>query len=704
MLDNFVRSQYKSEHAPPGWDPIDDWASAIVDSLKTDVHARPSDLTTGNAGKLHTDLLASVVNGHTPSVDDLAKYDPGERPLALKGRQVIPDGTGTVQRIANFGFRKILNPMVNILSRNQEFAVEYVQARRALQPMVDKGLMTDDEAMVRAESQATTHVMRFVHNLHDRTQWTATMRNWAPFYFAQEQAYRRMGRLLAEDPGAFRRYQMAIAGVGHLSATMQDGNGNNYIAFPGSGFIGKGTADIMGLHGVMVGGVTPAAFGGSLSSANVIFPLSQGFSPDLGPVAMVPLSQLSTHLPELGKRYPQFAAATNVAASALNYVEGQSSQSQPIWEQLIPNAFVSRIVEAQMGDDRAFNSSVMQAYQYLDYQQAEATEKWEKDGKKGPAPQIVPAQTAPASVRQEFVDKVRNYIRALYVARAITGMVSPVSSDVEVTNFGFPAKLNDEITKAGSVATGMSNFLLKYPNAVPWTVAQSYVPSNTDATQPSGYSLSSSEPAQQWIDANQPLLNKYGAAALWLMPQLKDAQYSPTVYNEQIAQGLRVKDTPQQFLNALYVAAGDDMYYDGLTVHEAALTAAGNNSSAVNNEYDTWDAWVTQLEKQAPIWAENFTSGVKQTNSQQAIQTLTTIFKAGEAPPGEQSELTEKLLHDYETTAAAYQEAGTKSNYYSAQAKVADNWIAYVDQVAVQYPQLKPIIQSVFTEALKVQT
>ena len=279
--------------------------------------------------------------------------------------------------------------------------------------------------MVRAESQATTHVMRFVHNLHDRTQWTATMRNWAPFFFAQEQAYRRMGRLLAEDPGAFRRYQLAIAGVGHLSANMQDGNGNSYIAFPGSGFIGKGVADMMGLHGVMVGGVTPAAFGGSLSSANVIFPLSQGFSPDLGPVAMVPLSQLSTLVPELGKRYPQFAPATNVAASALNYVEGQSSQSQPIWEQLIPNAFVSRMIEAQMGDDRSFNSSVMQAYQYLDYQQAQATTAWEKAGSKGQPPEIVPAQTASAAVKQDFVNKVRNYIRALYVARAVTGMVSP---------------------------------------------------------------------------------------------------------------------------------------------------------------------------------------------------------------------------------------------------------------------------------------
>ena len=146
-----------------------------------------------------------------------------------------------------------------------------------------------------------------------------------------------------------------------------------------------------------------------------------------------------------------------------------------------------------------------------------------------------------------------------------------------------------------------------------------------------------------------------------------------------------MKDTPQQFLNALYVAAGDDLYYDGLTVHEAALTAAGNNSTAVNAEYDNWDAWVSQVEKQYPVWAENFTSGTRQTNAQQAIQTLTQIFKDNAAPKDEQS-TSSKLLVQYQTAAAAYQQAGTQSDYYSAQAKVSDSWIAYVDSVALARP------------------
>ena len=65
----------------------------------------------------------------------------------------------------------------------------------------DDGVMDYDEAVNKALERATSRVLRNVHNLSDRTQWTVTLRNWAPsLSLRQEQAYRRMGRLLAEDP------------------------------------------------------------------------------------------------------------------------------------------------------------------------------------------------------------------------------------------------------------------------------------------------------------------------------------------------------------------------------------------------------------------------------------------------------------------------------------------------------------------------
>jgi hypothetical protein len=705
VLDDHVRSTGKRPGAPRAWDNIDDWAGSIVDNMKGSVHARPL----GNAkelGAANPDVLASLANGHTPDLADLNAIDTTERPLMVPGRLLAPEGGSIVNTIANWGFKKVLDPMVNMISRNQEFAVELIQARRAMDAQVAMGIKSEDEAMVEAASVATIHSMRFVHNLNDRTQWTATMRNFAPFYFAQEQAYRRMGRLLAEDPGAFRRYQMMIAGIGNYTAKLQDGDGNQYIAFPGSGFAGKGLADAMGLHGLTLGGISPASFGGSFASANVVFPLSQGARPDLGPLAVLPMSGLYSMFQELGKSYADVRPVTNLASSGLSEAMGSETMSEPIWQQLIPNAFAANLVTA-FSNDRSFQSSIMQAYQFADYQQGQATDLWIKDGRKGPAPQIIPAPNASAAIKQRFADQVKNWARALYLARAVSALISPVSSDVVINNLGFPNELNQAISKAGSVNLGMQQFLIDHPNATPWTVSESYLPSDTNQSVSSGYSLSSSVPAETWIEQNQPLINQYGTAAYWLMPQLTNEQYSPTVYNEQIAQGQRVKDTPEEFLNAIYTAAGDNTYYAGLTIHESALAAMGSNSQAKDAEYSNWNNYVATLQKQNPVWAETYFSAAKQTNSQQVIQGLTTMFQKGDAPAGPQTNLVAWLLGQYEAAAADYGAAGQGTSYSTeqyAQSQVNDNWIQYLDGVETSTPALKPIIQSVFKDALTVET
>ena len=709
--DNYVRALGKLDGAPPAWDAADGHAMAIVDKLKGAIHARPTQFDDfGNAtveGKVNEDLLASLANGRIPTREELSDIDVGDRPLTVKGRELLPSGVSTVQRIANFGFRKILNPMVNILSRNQEFALEYVRLRREMQPLVDQGLKSEDEVATDAMARATTHSMRFVHNLHDRTQWTATMRNWAPFYFAQEQAYRRMGRLLVEDPGAFRRYQLMISGVHNLAVNMQDAQGNKYIAFPGSGFLGTGVADLMGESGLTVGSVAPASLGGSFSSANVIFPFSQGVKPDLGPLVLIPAAQLSTMFTELNSNYADHNPVLSVAANDLSSVAGSLTMSQSFWEQLIPNATAQRILQTVTGNDRAFNSSVMQAYQFAAYQQAQATTQWIKGGRKGPEPEIIPPANATALQKEQFQNKIRNYVRMLYFVRAVTGFMSPVSSNVEIQNLNIPARLQQYITRYGSVSLGMQAAHLDHPEWDPWMVSESYVPSAIDASQSSGYSLPSSQPAMQWIDQNSALLRKYGVAALWLMPQLTNSVYSPTIYNQQIAEGLRIKETPDQFLKALYVNAGNNLYYDALTVHENALTAAGNSSIAKNQEYDAWNSYLLQLQRQNPVWAEDFLSANKQLNRQNAIQQLTAMYNSGDAPAGPQTDAVGFLLNQYYQAAANYQAAGNLTDYslqLSEQKRVNDSWIQYVTTLETEQPALKPIINGVFKEALVNKT
>jgi hypothetical protein len=712
VLENFARNFGKRASAPGGWDNVTDWADAIVSRMKGVIHGA-SDLKNKVAGPINMDLLHSLANGHTPDLDYFDNLEAAQRPLRVEGQIILPSGSKLVNKIATAGF-KVINPMVDAISRNQEYAVEYLKQYHDLQKAVDNGTITDDERVVMSAYRSVQHGVKYVHNLTDRTQWTTTLRNWAPFFFAQEQAYRRMGRFLVEDPGGFRRYQMAISAVTNLANTYADGQGNQYVTFPGSGFFGKGVAQAMGLHGLMVGTVPPAQFGGSLSSASVVFPMSNGVAPELGPIGSIGAQSLTSMFEHLSKEpaFASFAPVSNVAISALNAVDGNAgSYNESILEQLVPNETLLRGIQlyeaAKLnggGGQEGFNSAILQTYNMLMYMQNEATAQWEKDGEKGPAPQIVPSQQDALSnprVMQQFAQRVKNTVVGYYVTRAILGFFSPVSADVEPQNYGFSAELQAAITKAGSVTKGFDNFLAANPNALPYTVAESFTPNGQG--QPSGLSLSSTAPAQQWIVDHQALVDK-NPAALWLMPQLKDAKYSATVYNEQIADGLRVRETPEQHLDQLYIAAGNAIYYKNLDVFEKQLDSVGNNSTAKNSLYNRWDSFVTQLGKQYPIWYEDFKSPDKYTNATQTVANLQQIFKDNEAPTGVQTEGVHALLKGFDVASTEYSQAGAGQSYSSqqyAQSQVYDAWVNYLQATASEYPNLKPIIQTVFMHALK---
>ena len=711
VLENFARNFGKRPGAPQSWDNLTDWADAVVSRMKGVIHGKP-DLANHAAGPINMDLLHSLANGHVPPLEDFEKIPSAERPLRVEGQIILPSGTGLVNKIATAGFH-VINPMVNAISRNQEYTVEYLKQYHDLQKAVDNGTISDDERVVMSTFRAVQHGVRFVHNLTDRTQWTTTLRNWAPFFFAQEQAYRRMGRFLVEDPGGFRRYQMAISAVANVANTYADGNGNQYITFPGSGFLGKGVANAMGLHGLMVGTVPPAQFGGSLSSASVIFPMSNGVTPDLGPLGSISAQTLSTMFEHLGKDFSTFAPASNVALSALNAFDGdQSAYNTSILEQLIPNETLLRIVQLYEasklnggGGQEGFNSSILQTYNMLMYMQNEATDNWEKNGKKGPAPDIVPTQQQALDnphAAQQFAQRVKNTVVGYYITRAILGFVSPISAEVEPQNFGFSNELNADIIKAGSVAKGMDAFIAKNPNALPYTVAESFVPNAQG--QPSGISLSSSVPAQNWVSAHQADVNKYGPAYLWLMPQLSDAKYSATVYNEQIADALRVRETPEQHLDQLYIAAGNAIYYKNLAIFEKQLDGVGNNSTAKNDLYDNWNKFVTQMGQQYPIWYEDYKSPDKYVNATQAVTNLQQIIKDGQAPAGVQTDGVKVLLHSFDVASTEYNQAGANVSYSTQQyqqSQVSDAWVNYLENTASEYPNLKPVIQTVFMHALK---
>ncbi len=687
-LKRYMRSKnFSTDNPPAGWRPIDDWGQEVAANMRA---------VLGPAG--NAKLLSHIMNGTTPTIAELAEIPEDEWPTMVKGRVMVPNmGVSAPQRLANFGFRKFINPYVNFLSRQPIALNDFAAAWKEVRPMVADGRMDFDQAANLAMSRSTLKSTRYVHNIHDRSQLSETLRNWVPFFFAQEQAYRRMGRLLATDPGAFRKYQLMISGVGTMAAKQQNTQGDNYFSFPGGTWLATGTTELGRLLHIPIQNVDVAGFQGSLSSANVIFPLSTGFRPDLSPLATIAAKSFDAMFPELGPE--------------LSKIVGNQSLSSGFLSLIIPNSTVVRTLSTIMAlaskngngvNDRAFASSMMQTMQLALYQQDQAMKKWEEGGEKGPQPSIVPDPTASLADKQRFINRIKNQTFILYMTNTVLGFFSPVSPSVSIKNFNFPTELSNDIAKSGSVSKGITEFLLRHPDATPWTVFQSFTPANFDPTGgvATGPSFPSNDAGEQWINDNRSFIEKYPAAALFVMPAEK-GKYDSAVYNEQLAQRDRVKRTPDQFLTALYVNAGNQLYYPSLAQHEKVVNS-GVKGVALSREYTNWNQWLDRLKAANPTWAVYgpLNYAAKDATMAAGISDLVKMQTAGDYPRNDQSAALLTVLDGFKRAEAQYMAAGNTANYSHSQKLVKDSWQSYILQVGKENPTIKTAVDTLFLEAL----
>jgi hypothetical protein len=664
---------------PPNMDQYDEWARTVVAKVRGE--------TTGVDGTIHTNLLQHIVNGETTDAQELQDILPKSKPRNVTGRLPLPNGDQKLQRIANWGFRRVLNPMVNYLSREPIEAAEYLKQRNFLQKSVDDGIRTDEEAHVQAMAASVQNVIKNVHNLTDRTQWTATFRNWAPFYFAQEQAYRRMGRLLAENPAAFRKYQLMITNMHDVGQVFQGPGGQGYFVMPGTGWMTGGMVKALSMMGVPIEGATPVGMGWNLSSSSVIFPLSAGVRPDIGPLVSTPVSALAQYFPS-GLSPILKADLTSAADGIIG-----PTATESVYMQMIPNTIAQRLLTAAFPtlNSRAFNSTMMQTLATLDYENK------------------IPPPTADYRTMQTFLDRVRLQTQIMYAAKGIFGAFTPVSPELTDTAYNqFTSEVATAIVKNKSVSAGLQEFLSAHPDATPYTVWQS---SNL-----TGVSIPSSIQAEHWINENLDLIDKYPNAGILLMPMTGiSTTYNPAVYNEQIAQGLRAKLSPDQYtqngnvpsyIDSLYIAAGNSIFFKWLNQYETQIKGLTGTM-----KYDAEQAFwgngsvgpippptgtIGKFGQQNPVWYNWFLSQTREVERGQAINQMTQLLKDNPGLHTPIADGTRSLLEGYQNYT---NQVTTLTNEGAASAQKTDaeqNWKTYLINTATQYPEMVNVITGLF--------
>jgi hypothetical protein len=689
-------AKYKVQGSPQSKTPLDDWADQITEDLYAMTHkarlGTAVDMEPSIVPEVadHTrPLLHHIVNGTVPSDKFMESIPLEDAPLGIPGREILVVPNKLFEFAADSFFENVMAPLVNGIARRPMSAIKFHKIMDMYEPMVRDGRMTQEEQAIRAVSDMTIDGIRYMHNPADRTRMDQMLRNWVPFFFAQNQAYRRAGRLLFENPGAFRRYQIAITGVANAATEMQDPNGNPYIALPGTGFLSNSMIDGLSLFTPTLS-VRPTGYGGTLSSLNVVFPMSQGLRPDESPLMVIPVKYLDMIFAANAKSFKDFAPVNQAVQDLSESAIGSQAMSESALENLIPNSTITRLAESA-GLGTSMNNAMIMSLANMAYQQQEETAKWKAAGSKGPAPEIIPPlASANAASIQNFMAELRRQTVVTYIGNALLGFFSPIGSDVTVQDFGLSEDISNDITKYG-VTAGYQHFLREHPDATAYTISHS---STVDSIP-----MKESQAAMAWVNQRLPDIIK-NPSILYLMPAGTSSNYNPQAYLEQVADGLRTRTSSQDFATELYAQQFSTDYYQGYDQLTDSLAKVKGNKQAETQMYNQFDQFVQALAGVNPLGYQQFTSSGKAGQAQQVITGLQQAFKDGTAPAGEQSDRVKWFLGIYEEALDAYQHASTSQDYETEEDAVKAQWQTLCKQVSTEMPQLAPIISHVFRDAI----
>lgn len=655
------------------------WKDQDPYQLATDRVDAVLGLTIGKDGTYLGKVAERMSEGKAFTMDELAAFDARSLPSGVAGPQIESFfGRNMLNNIIDLGFKKVIDPVINNLSREPLYLLHVTDEYQSLKYLIAKGHISEDQALRFAEYRATHAMLPQIHNTALRTQFSQLARNYLPFWFAQEQAMKRTFRLLKDTSvvspafsSGVRYYQMVEQIMNDPAFTTVDPNGNRYVNVPIVGKWGESVQKALQSYGIpMVAGL-PISVQGNTASLKSVLPEFQ--LPGLGSIVAVPANLATDWLP--------FIAPVTSTALGMSYDRGAI-------DALIPAAWAKNVFYALPIDEqnKALNNAVLGALASAYYHN------------QTPSPSASPVEL------QDFIDRIMNNARSILLLKAGLNILSPLAPKVEQVDFGF----REEFIKLakdkynGNFADALPEFLGTHgERAISYTIAKTE-PTIKNARFPSV------QQSLDWINENKKpggLLSdpKTSTAALYLVPQddnVKDPN-SLSIFNEYIRQHLRQTRTPEEFLKQFYISQGNNFIAPYRDQHNQILEQARQSRDTYTAQQETqrWSAIMTKMKNLYPIWYADYTSSEGRTNAELAISQLQYIYSNPSlTPTHEQGKLVGALLRDYNNYMGKIQQYRD----FNITGVIVDlekqNWQAYLDRLKTNDQRLATVINGVFSK------
>jgi hypothetical protein len=456
------------------------------------------------------------------------------------------------------------------------------------------------------EERATNQILQYVDNPLVRSQLAFSSRNFARFYRATEDFYRRFYRAVRYNPEAVVKAGLTYEGIVHSGWVQKDDQGEPYFVYPGIEPVYRAVQFAMQGLGIKAEFKTPLPiqFGAQLKM------ITPSLNPDsiqptfAGPLAGVSFKVLSNIVDIFNP-----GAADTITQLAL----GKYAVDQPMLSAFLPS-HVNRLYGAMNKDERdsQYASAWRKAVTYLEAGGHGIPERFDEAGN------LIPPS---AQELEEYRLKVKNTTLAILGTRFVFGFAAPASPQVQLksdmaewvrdngrANFKqLWNKLSEQYD--GDYDAAMAKWVELYPNQIPFTVPES------ERTTVAYFKYA--EESGAFVDKNQELFRQFPEGAAFLIPH--KAGFSWDAYKTMTDMGLRNNRRVDDHLRTVQTAADLQQYYAKRNAYEESLTQVGTDfeRSQLRKEFTDWK---TLFFAGRPLVAEELSQG-----SQKAIERMNAI-------------------------------------------------------------------------------
>jgi hypothetical protein len=570
-----------------------------------------------------------VVSSKNLTIHDLPSVgDAANAPVYISGPTLVPvsesgnfaasmvERTWDAMGEANARFSRepiVLNEMIRVRREMDESGytqrlLDQLTAGKTGEDLVKAETYARKQIVATAEELAVGRVLSYVDNPAVRSQMAMAARNFARFYRATEDFYRRIYRTVKYNPESIRRAALTYEGVAHSGWVQTDDNGDQYFFYPGLTPVYQAMNNV--LKGLGVGDAfkapMPVEFGGKLKMITPSMNPDSLFPTFAGPLAAFPLKVLFNYVPQLN--------------SLENSLMGQYSEDQPMINAVLP-AHVTRLLAALNKDERSsqYASAFRKAATYLEAAGYGLKPKWDPETKTWIAP--TPGE------QEEYQNKLEASTLTVLAVRFLFGFVAPASPQITLKSdmaqwvrdngrTSYKQVWNNLIKQYGDIDKATEQWIRLFPDQMPYTISESEPKTIAVVKAVSG--------ATEWIDKNQALLKQYPEAASFLIPKVGDFDFN--AYKALYKSGLKQSKTLYDFLRQVQTSRDETFYYQQKDAYEAQLaTTYGEYGKKLLN--DQWTTWSDEFKKARPMLQEELGSGAgRQIQRLRALQDMTDML------------------------------------------------------------------------------